>query len=69
MDITLKRIDKMTDEELNNAVDACFDEWPETDEINRPAILLEAQFYTTERYRRVDEKAQDQRDRVASISV
>jgi hypothetical protein len=38
-------------------------------EINRPAILLEAQFYTTERYRRVDEKAQDQRDRVASISV
>jgi hypothetical protein len=65
MDITLKRIDKMTDQELDNAIDACFDEAPERDtDLGRVTILLEAQFYRTEKYSRVDEKAQIARDKV-----
>ncbi len=64
MDITLKQIDKMTDEELKNAIDACFDEAPETDQINRLAILLEAQFYRAERYKRAEDKDQHKRDDV-----
>jgi hypothetical protein len=64
MDITLKRIDSMTDEEVNNAIEACFDEAPERGKLTRLAILLEAQFYRTERYQRVEDKAQAARDDV-----
>jgi hypothetical protein len=65
MEITLSRIDKMTDEELENAIQACFAAAPETtNRLNRLSILLEAQFYRTEQYRRADEKAQKARDEV-----
>jgi hypothetical protein len=64
MRITLQNIDRMTDEELENAITACFDASPEVTQIDRLAILLEAQFYRTEKYKRVDDKAQTERDRI-----
>jgi hypothetical protein len=64
MEITLSRIDKMTDVELEDAIQACFAAAPETGRLNRLAILLEAQFYRTEQHRRADEKAQRDRDEV-----
>jgi hypothetical protein len=64
MRITLHNIDRMTDEELENAITACFEHSPESSQLDRLAILLEAQFYRTEKYKRSDDRTQAERDKI-----
>jgi hypothetical protein len=61
---TILNIDRMTDEELENAITACFHASPQTSQMDRLAILLEAQFYRTEKYKRAEDRAQAERDRI-----
>jgi hypothetical protein len=64
MNPTLHSLNKMTDKELEDAISICVIGAPQTSQIDRLAILLESQVYRTELYRRADDKAQIERDRV-----
>jgi hypothetical protein len=55
-ELKLQNIAKMSDEELEIAIEGCFDHAPEASPVDRLAILQEAQFYTRELERREQQR-------------
>jgi hypothetical protein len=64
----LKLIDKMSKKDLRQAIQACFEYAPETDPVDRLAVLQEAQFYNRELERRSDSWT-SRRDLVLELGV
>src|SRR5258708_40039075 len=55
-ELKLKNNAKMSDEELEIAIEGCFDHAPEASPVDRLAIIQQAQFYTRELERREQQR-------------